>query len=119
MQRRVISGHSPYEPVVGYARAVVAGDRVHVAGTAPIAADGSPPPSDPYEQAALCLRIVGDDNLPRLKVRFEIRQHLIQRLGEALDFVIGGQNNADLHDRLSRWRGDRCVSPRTSGHLAI
>ena len=60
MQRRVISGHSPYEPVVGYARAVVAGDRVHVAGTAPIAADGSPPPSDPYEQAALCLRIVGD-----------------------------------------------------------
>ena len=43
---------------MGYSRAVVAGDRVHVAGTAPIPADGSPPPDDAYEQARLCLRIV-------------------------------------------------------------
>ena len=59
MERRLISGHSPYEPIVGYSRAVVAGDRVHVAGTAPIPADGSPPPEDPYEQARLCLEIIG------------------------------------------------------------
>ena len=59
MERRLISGHSPYEPIVGYSRAVVAGDRVHVAGTAPIPADGSPPPEDPYEQARLCLQIIG------------------------------------------------------------
>ncbi len=45
---------------MGYSRAVVAGDRVHVAGTAPIPADGSPPPDDAYEQARLCLRIVGE-----------------------------------------------------------
>jgi enamine deaminase RidA (YjgF/YER057c/UK114 family) len=57
-ERRLISGHSPYEPVVGYSRAVVAGDRVHVSGTAPIPADGSPPPEDVYEQAKLCLEIV-------------------------------------------------------------
>ncbi len=60
MERRLISGHSPYEPIVGYSRAVVAGDRVHVAGTAPIPADGSPPPEDPYEQARLCLEIVAE-----------------------------------------------------------
>ena len=56
----MISGHSPYEPIVGYSRAVVAGDRVYVAGTAPIPSDGSPPPDDPYEQASLCLRIIGE-----------------------------------------------------------
>jgi enamine deaminase RidA (YjgF/YER057c/UK114 family) len=59
MERRLISGHSPFEPIVGYSRAVVAGDRVHVAGTAPIPADGSHPPKGAYEQARLCLDIVG------------------------------------------------------------
>jgi enamine deaminase RidA (YjgF/YER057c/UK114 family) len=60
MQRRLISGHSPYEPIVGFSRAVVAGDRVYVAGTAPIPADGSPPPDTAYEQARLCLDIIGE-----------------------------------------------------------
>jgi enamine deaminase RidA (YjgF/YER057c/UK114 family) len=60
MERRLISGHSPYEPIVGYSRAVVAGDRVYVAGTAPIPSDGSKPPEDSYEQAKLCLEIIGE-----------------------------------------------------------
>jgi enamine deaminase RidA (YjgF/YER057c/UK114 family) len=60
MERRLISGHSPYEPIVGFSRAVVAGDRVYVAGTAPIPADGSPPPDSAYEQARLCLDIIGE-----------------------------------------------------------
>jgi len=55
-----VSGHSPYERVAGFSRAVVAGDRVHVAGTAPIPSDGSAPPADAYEQAALCLRIIAE-----------------------------------------------------------
>jgi enamine deaminase RidA (YjgF/YER057c/UK114 family) len=58
MERRLISGHSPYEPIAGYSRAVVVGKHVYVAGTAPIPADGSPPPEDAYEQARLCLEIV-------------------------------------------------------------
>jgi enamine deaminase RidA (YjgF/YER057c/UK114 family) len=60
MEHRLISGHSPYEGVAGFSRAVVAGDRVHVAGTAPIPPDGSPVPESAYEQAALCLRIIGE-----------------------------------------------------------
>ena len=60
MERRLISGHSPYEPIVGYSRAVVAGDRVYVAGTAPIPLDGSKPPEDSYGQAKLCLEIIGE-----------------------------------------------------------
>lgn len=58
MKRRLITGHSPYEAVSGFSRAVVAGDRVHVAGTAPIPAQGDPP-EGAYEQARLCLEIVG------------------------------------------------------------
>jgi enamine deaminase RidA (YjgF/YER057c/UK114 family) len=33
---------------------------VYVAGTAPIPADGSAPPDDAYEQARLCLAIIGE-----------------------------------------------------------
>jgi enamine deaminase RidA (YjgF/YER057c/UK114 family) len=58
VQRLLIPGHSPYEAVVGFSRAVVAGGFVHVAGTAPIPADGEPP-EGAYEQARLCLEIVG------------------------------------------------------------
>ena len=58
MERRLIAGHSPYEPVVGYSRAVVSGANVHVSGTAPIPREGDPP-DGAYEQARLCLEIVG------------------------------------------------------------
>jgi len=59
VERRLIPGHSPYEPVVGFSRAVVAGGDVHVAGTAPIPLEGDPP-EGAYEQARLCLEIVGE-----------------------------------------------------------
>ena len=58
MERRAIAGHSPLEPVVGYSRAVVAGGLVHIAGTAPIPKQGDPP-EGAYEQARLCLEIIG------------------------------------------------------------
>lgn len=48
------------EPVVGYSRAVVAGGLVHVSGTAPIPADGAEPPAGAYEQARLCLELIGN-----------------------------------------------------------
>ena len=59
MERHLISGHSPYEPVFGFSRAVVTGDRILVAGTAPVPEDGAPPPPGPYGQARLCLRLIG------------------------------------------------------------
>ena len=58
MERTLITGHSPYERVAGFSRAVVVGDRVHVAGTAPIPPDGSPTPEKAYDQAKLVLGIV-------------------------------------------------------------
>jgi enamine deaminase RidA (YjgF/YER057c/UK114 family) len=60
VQRRHVNGHSPFEEIFGFSRAVVCGDRVLVAGTAPIAADGSPPPPDGYAQGRLCLDLIGE-----------------------------------------------------------
>jgi len=47
------------EPVFGFSRAVVSGQNVHVAGTAPIPKDGDPP-EGAYDQMRLCLEIVGE-----------------------------------------------------------
>jgi enamine deaminase RidA (YjgF/YER057c/UK114 family) len=57
MGRRNVSSGSPYEPTVGFSRAVRVGNRVIVAGTAPIWPDGSVDP-DPQVQARRCLEIM-------------------------------------------------------------
>jgi enamine deaminase RidA (YjgF/YER057c/UK114 family) len=58
MDRRRIASGSPYEPVIGFSRAAVAGHHVAVAATAPIMADGGEPPADAYGQARRCLEIL-------------------------------------------------------------
>jgi enamine deaminase RidA (YjgF/YER057c/UK114 family) len=57
-ERRNISSGSPYERVVGFSRAVRVGDRVVVAGTAPVMPEGAEPPEDAYAQAKRCLEII-------------------------------------------------------------
>jgi isochorismate pyruvate lyase len=55
---RTFSG-SPWEPHVGYCRAVRAGDHIYVSGTAPVAEGGGVhAPGDAYEQARRCFEIV-------------------------------------------------------------
>jgi len=58
MTRQLISSGSPFEETVGFSRAVRVGDRVVVAGTAPIWPDGVVDP-DPYVQAQRCFEIIG------------------------------------------------------------
>jgi enamine deaminase RidA (YjgF/YER057c/UK114 family) len=58
VERRLISSGSPYEPVVGFSRAVRVGEHVYVAGTAPVMPDGADPPADAYGQARRCLEII-------------------------------------------------------------
>ena len=45
---------SPYEGLVGFARAVRHGSRIAVSGTAPIGPDGETVEGDAYEQAKCC-----------------------------------------------------------------
>jgi enamine deaminase RidA (YjgF/YER057c/UK114 family) len=56
-ERRRVSSGSPYEPRIGFSRAVRVGERVVVSGTAPIWADGSCDP-DPEAQARRCFEII-------------------------------------------------------------
>src|SRR5579863_9009356 len=39
MTRKNISGSSPYEPIIGFSRAVRVGNGVHLSGTGPVGAD--------------------------------------------------------------------------------
>jgi enamine deaminase RidA (YjgF/YER057c/UK114 family) len=57
--RQCISSGSPFEPTIGFSRAVRVGDRVLVSGTAPVFADGSCP-DDVALQARRCFTIIED-----------------------------------------------------------
>ena len=54
--RTNIAGESPYEPIIGFSRAVRAGNTVHVSGSGPIGAE----PADVATQTRHALEIVRD-----------------------------------------------------------
>lgn len=54
MIRTNIPGTSPYEPIIGFSRAVRLGNYVHVSGTGPVGADDA----SPAEQTRAALAII-------------------------------------------------------------
>ncbi len=59
--RQAVSSGSPYEPRIGFSRAVRAGGVIAVSGTAPIGPDGATVGrGDPAVQTRRCLEIVRD-----------------------------------------------------------
>ncbi len=69
MTRQDISGGSPYEPIIGFSRAVRIGNTVHVSGTGPVGADS--------EDAAGQTRRI-----------FQIVEEVLKKAGASLDQVV-------------------------------
>ena len=85
--RKLIASGSPFEPQIGFSRAVRVGNVVAVSGTAPIAPDGrTAAPGDMYGQTRRCLDIIAE---------------AITKAGLTLDSVI--RTRVMLTD-MSRWR---------------
>ncbi|HEY6429534.1 MAG TPA: RidA family protein [Acidimicrobiales bacterium] len=53
-----ISSGSPFEPTIGFSRALRVGDRVLVSGTGPVFPEGEPCPDDAGLQARRCFAII-------------------------------------------------------------
>ncbi|MFI7430061.1 RidA family protein [Micromonospora sp. NPDC049836] len=85
--RRLVTSGSPLEPEIGFSRAVRVGPYVSVAGTAPIADDGTTTaPGDVYAQSVRCL---------------DIAEHALREAGATLADVI--RTRVMLVD-VGRWR---------------
>ena len=70
--RQRVSSGSPFEPTIGFSRAVRVGGRVVVSGTGPVVAVGRCP-DDPAGQARRC---------------FEIIETALHEVGSSLDHVV-------------------------------
>jgi enamine deaminase RidA (YjgF/YER057c/UK114 family) len=69
MTRQNLPGSSPYEPIIGFSRAVRIGNTVHVSGTGPVGADDA-------------------DLETQTRRIFEIASEVLQRAGSSLDDVV-------------------------------
>jgi enamine deaminase RidA (YjgF/YER057c/UK114 family) len=58
VERQLVSSSSPFEPTIGFSRAVRDGRHVFVAGTCAVMPGGGDPPPDAYGQARRCLEII-------------------------------------------------------------
>ncbi|MGV1008402.1 MAG: RidA family protein [Dermatophilaceae bacterium] len=101
MSRHLVSSGSPYEPRVGYSRAVRVGDVVAVSGTAPIGPDG---------------RVVGEGDLYQQAVRcLDVIQTALDEAGVGMDCVVRTRvllTDITRWEEVARAHGDRFADVR-------
>ena len=105
VDRRLISSGAAFEDRVGYSRAVRVGDHVWVSGTAPIMPGDADPPPGAYDQARVCLEIIG---------------RALAEAGTSLDHVVRTRiyvTDADHIDAVGRAHGEAfaVARPATTG----
>ncbi|HET7647826.1 MAG TPA: RidA family protein [Gaiellaceae bacterium] len=108
MQRRTFSSGTAFEERVGDSRAVRAGDRVHVSGTAPIMPGDADPPAGAYEQARVCIERIA---------------RVLAEAGASLDDVVRTRiyvTDASLIDEVGRAHREAFATarPATTGVVA-
>ena len=108
-QRKNIPGTSPFEPVIGFSRAVRIGNHIHVSGTGPVGADEA----DVAEQTDQCLTLIAT----ALKNAGSSLDHVYRTrmyLTRAEDWEAAGR----IHGKFfsinppSRHHGRRCRAPQ-------
>ena len=116
MERRLIASGSPYEPIIGFSRAVRVGQHVFVAGTAPVMPEGAELPPDAYGQAKRCLEIIlsalreagaGPEHVVRTRI-FATSAADFEEIGRAHGEVFGDVRPASTYVIVQlidpRWR---------------
>ena len=103
MERRRASSGSPFEPVIGFSRAVRVGDRVLVSGTGPVGADDA----DPAAQARRCIEIV---------------EEALNQLGATLDDVVRTRmylTDAQHWEAIGRVHGEAFQRARPAATMVV
>ena len=103
VERQRVSSGSPYEPIMGFSRAVRVGNIVSVSGTAPVMPEGEPPPSGAYAQTKRCLEIIVDalrelgatpDHVVRTRV-YAVRREDFEEIARAHSEAFGAVRPAN------------------------
>ena len=103
MERRRASSGSPFEPVIGFSRAIRVGDRVLVSGTGPVGADDA----DPATQMRRCIEIV---------------EGALNELGATLDDVVRTRmylTDAQHWEAVGRAHGEAFQAARPAATMVV
>ncbi len=103
MTRQDISGGSPYEPIIGFSRAVRIGNSVHVSGTGPVGADN--------EDAAGQTRRI-----------FQIVEDVLKKAGASLDNVVRTRMylaHAEDWEAVGRVHGEFFATSRPASTMVV
>ena len=101
--RRRVSSGSPFEPTIGFSRAIRVGDRVLVSGTGPVGADDA----DPAGQMRRCLEIV---------------EHALDEAGATLDDVVRTRmylTDASDWEAVGRVHGEAFANVRPAATMVV